>query len=161
VEDDLDVGVDLGDRLLGRESLGLVDVADAVDDLALEVGLVDGVELGDAERADPCGCEVEQGGRAQATGADHEHLGVLQALLTRHAHVGDDQVAAVATHLVDGELGGGLDERGERHGDSFMDPTSGAGARSRNNRWDRIHVPATASPGLTTSRHPDRLHTYG
>ena len=115
VHDDLDVGVDLGDRLLGRQRLRATDVGHAVDDLALEVGLVDLVELRDAERADTGRGEVEQGGRAQAAGTDDQHLGVLQPLLPAHAHVGDDQVAAVAAHLVDGELGGGLDQCFERH----------------------------------------------
>src|SRR5690348_17969996 len=40
--------------LFRSEALGLVDVADAVDDLALEVGLVDRVELGDAEGSHAC-----------------------------------------------------------------------------------------------------------
>src|SRR6478736_2898302 len=70
VHDDLDVGVDLGDRLLGGLGLGATDVGHAVDDLALEVGLVDLVELRDAERADAGRDQVQQGGRAQAAGAD-------------------------------------------------------------------------------------------
>ena len=87
----------------------------AVDDLALQVGLVDDVEVDDAERADPGRGEVHQRGRAEAAGADTEHLGVLEPLLPGHRHVGDDQVAGVAADLVDGQLGGGLDQRGQRH----------------------------------------------
>ena len=87
-----------------------------MDDLALQVRLVDLVELRDAERPH-AGCgQVEQRRAAEATGADHQHLGVLQPLLTGHPDVGDDQVAAVATYLVDGQLGGGLDQRREGHG---------------------------------------------
>ena len=113
VEHDVDVGVGLGDRLLGRLRLRLADVGLPVDDLALQVGLVDLVELGDAEGADAGRGQVEQRGAAQAAGADDEHLGVLEPLLPGHPDVGDDQVAAVAAYLVDGELVGGLHERGQ------------------------------------------------
>ena len=87
-----------------------------MDDLALQVGLVDLVELDDAERADAGRGQVEQRRAAEAAGADHEHLGVLQPLLPGHPDVGDDQVPAVAADLVDGQLGGGLDQRWQGHG---------------------------------------------
>ena len=108
-------------RIESRGGLGLgpADVGLAVDDLALQVGLVDGVEVDDAERADPGGGQVHQGRRAEAAGADAEHPGVLQPLLPVHPDVRDDQVAGVAADLVNGQLGGGLDERGQRHGDPF------------------------------------------
>ena len=115
VQDDLDERVDLLDRLLGRLGLRLPDVGLAVDDLALQVGLVDDVEVDDAEGADAGGGEVEQRGRAEPAGADDEHLGVLQPLLPGHADVGDDQVPGVAADLVDGQLAGGLHEGGEGH----------------------------------------------
>ena len=81
MHDDVDERVDLLDRVAGRLGLGPADVGLAVDDLALQVGLVDRVELDDAERADAGRGEVEQGGRAEPAGADHEHLGVLEPLL--------------------------------------------------------------------------------
>ena len=101
MQHDLDERVDLLDRLLGADRLRLPDVGLAVDDLALQVGLVDDVEVDDAEGADTGGGEVEQRRRAEAAGTDDEHLGVLQPLLPGHADVGDDQVARVAAHLVD------------------------------------------------------------
>ena len=82
-----------------------------MDDLALQVGLVHGVELDDAERADAGGGQVEQRRAAEPTGPDHQHPRVLQSLLPDHADVGDDQVPAVATNLVAGELRGGFDQR--------------------------------------------------
>ena len=106
MHDHVDVGVGLlGDRLPADWAFGLPDVGLAVDDLALQVGLVDLVELRDAERADARRGQVEQRRAAQAAGADDEHLGVLEALLPGHADVGDDQVPAVAAYLVDGQLG--------------------------------------------------------
>ena len=84
-----------------------------MDHLALQVGLVDLVELRDAEGAHAGRGEVEQGRAAEAAGADDEHLGVLQPLLPGHADVGDDQVPAVAAYLVGGQLGGRLDQCGK------------------------------------------------
>ena len=100
-------GLASDDRLPGRLGLGLPDVGLAVDDLALQVRLVDVVELDDAERADPGRGQVEQRRAAEAAGADHQHLGVLQPLLPVHPDVGDDQVPGVAADLVDGQLGAG------------------------------------------------------
>jgi hypothetical protein len=104
----VDQGVRLGDGLLGGDRLGPPDVTLAVDDLALEVGLVDLVELGDPEGAHARCREVEQRRAAETAGADDQHLRVLEPLLARHPHVGDDQVPAVAAYLVDGELLCGL-----------------------------------------------------
>lgn len=81
-----------------------------MDDLALQVGLVDLVELGDAEGADAGRGEIEKGRAAQAARADDEDLGVLEPLLPVHADVRDDQVPAVATDLVVGQLRCGCDQ---------------------------------------------------
>ena len=80
--------------------------------------------------------QVHQRGRAQAAGADAQHLGVLQPLLPGHAHVGDDQVARVTADLVDGQLGGRLDQRWQRHGSS--PETAGPGS---------VHPALTTEPG--------------
>ena len=100
-----------------RALLGLrpADVALTVDDLTLQVGLVDGVELDDAESADAGGGEVHQRRRAEPARADAQHAGVLESLLPGHADVGDDQVAAVAAHLVDGQSLGWFDQRRQGH----------------------------------------------
>src|SRR3712207_9131892 len=75
-------------RALG---LGPAHVGLAVDDLALQVGLVDDVELDDAERADAGRGQVHEHGRAETAGADGEHLGVLDRKSTRlnssHANI--------------------------------------------------------------------------
>src|SRR5918999_3840382 len=86
-----------------------------MDDLALQVGLVDSVELDDAQGADSGRGEIEQGGTAQTAGANDQHPGVLQPLLSLHADVGNDEVPAVAAYLVDGQLSGGLDQWWQRH----------------------------------------------
>jgi hypothetical protein len=114
------LSVSLRDRLGRRLGLGPVDVRLPVDDLALQVRLVDDVVVDDAERPDTRGRQVEQRGAAEASGADDQDLGVLETLLAGHADVRDDQVTAVSTDLVDRELVGGFDKRGD-HGNSLMD----------------------------------------
>ena len=118
--DDLDVRVDLGDRFGCRLDLGPIDVGLAVDDLALQIGLVDDVIIDDSERADTGRGEVEQRGTAEPAGADDEHLGVLESLLTDHPDVGNDEVAAVATDLIDREFVCGFHEGGN-HGVLLFD----------------------------------------
>src|SRR6202034_3551811 len=108
VQHDVDQRVDLADAVPGRFGLGFADVGDAVDNLALQVGLVDHVEVDDAERAAPGRGQVQQGGRAEAAGSNDQDLGVLQPLLPGHADVRDDQVTGVTPDLVDGQRFGGL-----------------------------------------------------
>jgi hypothetical protein len=62
-----------------RPSTG--DVGLTVDDLALQVGLVDHVELDDADGPHPRGRQVQQGRRTQPTSADDQHSGVLEPFL--------------------------------------------------------------------------------
>ena len=107
----VDQRVDLLDGVAGALRLGPADVGLAVDDLALQVGLVDHVELDDADGAHPGGGQVQQRGRAQPARADDQHAGVLEPLLPVDAEVGDDQMPAVARDLFARELGGWVDQR--------------------------------------------------
>jgi hypothetical protein len=116
MQPDVDQRVDLLDGVTRALGLRPADVGLPVDDLALQVGLVDRVELDDAERADAGRGEVHENRRAEATGADSEHLCVLQPLLPVHPDVRDDQVAAVAADLVDRQVGGGLHQGWQGHG---------------------------------------------
>ena len=63
----------------------------------------------------PAAARYSSAGDPRPPAPTHEHLGVLQALLPGHPDVGDDQVAGVALDLVDGQLGGRLDQRWQRH----------------------------------------------
>ena len=105
VGDDVDVGVEQGERLLGRVDLAIADAVDVVEDLALEVRLVDDVHVDDAERADAGGREVERGRRAEPAGAEQQHLGVEQLLLALVADLGQEQVALVPVALLGRERG--------------------------------------------------------
>ncbi len=92
-----------------ESTLSLPTVDCGVDDLALQVGFVDDVEVDQADGADAGGGEIERERRAEAAGADAEDLRGLELLLAFHADLGQDEVAGVAGDLLVGELGeGGL-----------------------------------------------------
>ncbi len=105
VLDDVEVRVQALEHDLGGVDLELADCRGGVDDLALQVACVDGVEVDEADGADSCGGEIERERSAEASGADAEDLGGLQLLLALHADLGQDQVAGVAGDLFVGELG--------------------------------------------------------
>ena len=75
VDDDLDVGIEGVDRDPRALDLALADAIGRVDDLALQVGQVDDVEVDEADRADAGGREVERRRAAEATGPDQQGPG--------------------------------------------------------------------------------------
>ena len=106
VGDDVDVGVELRERLLGRVDLALADAVHVVEDLALQVRRVDDVHVDDAERPDAGGREVQRGRGAEAARAEQEHLALEELLLAGLADLGQEDVAAVAVALLGVEDGG-------------------------------------------------------
>ena len=86
-------------RAAGAFQLGTADIGRAVDDLALQVGVIDHVVVDQAEPAHACGGQIHRQRRSQPARADQQHAGSLQLLLPAHAHFGHDQVAAVALHF--------------------------------------------------------------
>ena len=95
--------VEVGDPLAGAVELGAADGGGAVEDLALEVGEVHGVEVHQAQVAHPRGGEVHRGWRAEASGADQQHAGCAQAFLARHADFRQGQVPGVAEQFLGSE----------------------------------------------------------
>ena len=87
--------VSLADSVLGRPTSG-----GAVEDLALEVGEVHGVEIHDAELADAGGGEIHGDGRAEPARADAQHAGGANFLLARQPDFGQNQVPRVAADFV-------------------------------------------------------------
>jgi hypothetical protein len=105
VLDDVDVLVEALEHLLGGVDLELADGGLRVDDLALEIGLVDDVEIDEADGADSRGGEVKRQRGSEAAGADAEDLRGLELLLALHSDLGKDEVAGVAGDLFVRELG--------------------------------------------------------
>src|SRR5436189_571711 len=103
VADHPDRGVDRSEVLDCRIDLRAADVGGGVEDLALQVGLVDPVEVHDAELAVAGGRQIHRDRGAESAGADHQHRAVEQLPLTPAADVRQDDMAGVALHLVLGE----------------------------------------------------------
>ena len=124
---DLHVGVERVDALLRRVELRLSHVFGAMHDLALEVRLVDDVEVHDAETAYPRRRQVHAQRRAEPASTDTQHAGRLELLLPLHPDRREDEMAAVALDLFFGELDalGGDVEVG---GDGFHVHESGPSA---------------------------------
>ena len=100
VGDDVDVGIQLFERLARGIRLALAQLGRRVQDLALEVRGVDAVVVDDSDPSNACGREVQRSGRAQAARPDQEDVRLEQALLPRDPDLRDQQVAAVARQLL-------------------------------------------------------------
>ena len=100
VLDDLHVRIDVQHVLAGGVELLAADVLGAVNDLALQVGEIDDVEIDQADFADAGGGQVQAERRAQSARADQQHVGGLELQLAFHADFGHDQVARVAEDFV-------------------------------------------------------------
>jgi hypothetical protein len=74
---DLDVWVELGSGLAGDQSFGLLDVGMAEEELAVEVGQIDCVEIDQVDLAEASADEVLEEFAANATGANDEDARVL------------------------------------------------------------------------------------
>ena len=88
-----------------RRDLGRADISVLVQELALEVVQFNPVEIGDPQRADARGGEVERRGAAEAAGAHHQNSGRRKLALTFHANLCQRQMPAVPGAIGRGELG--------------------------------------------------------
>ena len=98
--DDVDVGIDLMERLAPRFDLGLAHARGRVHHLALQVREVDGVVVDERQASDAGGGQVQRGRRAEAAGADHEHAGAQDAVLAFDADLVEQDMARVAQQLL-------------------------------------------------------------
>ena len=76
------------------------NVVGAVQDLPLQVGQIDDIEVDDTQRAHTGRRQIQSHRRAQASSSDAEHACLLQLELTLDADLGQDEVARVAQGLV-------------------------------------------------------------
>ena len=100
MQDDLDARVEAVDGFRGGLGLGPADIRGAVEDLALEVGEVHGVEVHDAELADAGGGEIHRDGRAEPARSDAEHAGGANFPLALQPDFGQTQMPRVAADFV-------------------------------------------------------------
>ncbi|GAC1505253.1 MAG: hypothetical protein NVS1B3_03220 [Candidatus Dormibacteraceae bacterium] len=78
-----------------------------VEELALEVGGVDDVEVDDAEPPDTGGGQIHGGGRSEAPGPEEEDARVKELALAGATDLGEDEVTGVPGDLIWGETPGG------------------------------------------------------
>ena len=98
--DDLDVGVGSAQRARGGKDLLRADRVGAIEDLALQVGEVDLVAVGEAQSAD-AGCgEIKRCGTTEPTRADDKDLCRAKLLLPLDADLVEKDVSAVAEKLL-------------------------------------------------------------
>jgi hypothetical protein len=96
----LNEGVDVKHALACGLELGSADVFLTVQDLTLQVGLIDDVEIDDADRTDAGRAQVQTEWRAEAAGAHHEHARRAQLALSFEADLRHDEVPAVPADLI-------------------------------------------------------------
>src|SRR6266446_9426131 len=101
---DAHAGIDRGEGRARALDLERADAFGRMDDLALQVGQVDPVGIGDADRPDPGGREVEQQRRTETARTDDEHPRLQQPDLALLADLVEDQVAGVALELLLAQL---------------------------------------------------------
>ena len=141
MEDHVDVGVVREEGLLRRLDLGAADVVVLVEDLALEVGAVDDVEVDETDRADAGEGEVEGDGGAEPAGADDEDLRLDDLALPDAGDLGHDEVAAVALDHLRGEDDIGAAGKGGDEGDLVAGGEAG-GLAVEGVDLDLVHVHA-------------------
>ena len=74
--------------------------SEAVEDLTLEIGVIDGVEVDNTDFLDAGGSEIHADGRTKATSANAKDAGGTNLLLAREAHLWKNQVARITANLV-------------------------------------------------------------
>jgi hypothetical protein len=92
---DLNVGIDGIERRAGGVDLHCADRVAAVQDLALQVGEVDLVGVGERQAPDAGGGQVEGRGAAEAARADNQNVRRAQPLLPLDPDLGEQDMAAI------------------------------------------------------------------
>jgi hypothetical protein len=96
----LDIGIRRAQRARGGKGLLRADRIGAVEDLALQVGEVDLVAIGEGQAPYAGGREIERGGTTESAGADDEDPGRTKLLLPLDTDLVEEDVPAVAEELL-------------------------------------------------------------
>ena len=92
---DLRVGIEVVDPRLGRIELRRADGARAVDDLTLQIGHFDGVEVDQSQRSNACRGQIQRCRGAETPGSHEYDTGGFQAALSFEAYLRQDEMAGV------------------------------------------------------------------
>jgi hypothetical protein len=93
-------GIERRERFLRRVDFTLADGIRAVEDLALQVGQINFVRIGEGEAADAARREIQRRRATEAAGADDQRASRPQPLLSFDPDLGKKDVAAVAEELL-------------------------------------------------------------
>ena len=107
VKVNLHVGVDLFDGVARAVNFFTADIARAVEDLALEVGEVNGVEIDKPDASDTRRRQIHGDRGAETARSDAEDAGGLEPLLSLEGYLGHDEVARITGDLVIAQFHGG------------------------------------------------------
>ena len=95
VDDHFDIGIDARDGFLGGFRLGPAHVGVGVENLPLQIGIIHGVEIHDADLADARRGEIHGDGRAEPARADAQDAGGFDLLLPGQTDFRQDQMPRV------------------------------------------------------------------
>src|SRR6266498_3110865 len=105
VPDHVDIGVDGVDPVRRRVHLGPAHVVGVVQELALEIGQVHAIEVGDPQGPHArCG-QIHRRGRPEAARSDTQDLRLEQLALPGRSNLGQDDVPRITQDLLLGERG--------------------------------------------------------
>ena len=100
VQGHLETRVDLPEGLGRRDRLGQTQGVEAMDDLAVQIGDLDLVRVGDADEPDARGSQIKPDRRTQPAGPEDEHLGFAEAELTGFPDPGQTNLPGVQSPLM-------------------------------------------------------------
>ncbi len=96
----LTFGVEIGERRLAGNHLGLADRGGAVENLPLQIGEIDRIAVSQHQRTDAGGSQIQRGRRTQAAGTEYQHARGTQLFLPFDADLRQQDVAAVAQQFL-------------------------------------------------------------
>ena len=99
------VRVNVVQPVVRRIELRATDIASTVEELPLQVGDIDHVEVDDADGADAGRSEVQSGWRAESASADDKHACRFEAPLAGEPDAWKRKVAAIAEQFLRSEGG--------------------------------------------------------
>ncbi len=100
VDLDGDLRVERIEPVAGRLQLRATDIWGSVDNLALEIAVVNDIEVDDPDAPDAGRGQIQRHRRAETASTDAQHTGRLELQLPVHADLGHDEVATVPSDFV-------------------------------------------------------------
>lgn len=94
------IGIEAEQPVPGGIDLGLAERFFGMGDLALQIGQLNDIVIGDQQMADAGRGKIHGRGAAEPAHADNENGGVHELALSRHVHFGQQDLAAEAQQLL-------------------------------------------------------------